>query len=125
MPLRVNSKGYQVVRNIDSPFDWAERQLLTRFVYSSIVMFYGYLFASILAGWLSFHYGAMAVPVWIAGTASFLITCLMIFIGIVRNELPRDGSRNEWLHAGAIERRAKGAHWAEHRTRGHRRGDPD
>jgi len=70
-------------------------------------MSYSYLLASVLVGWLTFHYGAMAMPTWLAGIAAFFATCLVVFLGIVRNELSRSGTREEWLHAGAIERRRR------------------
>jgi len=68
-------------------------------------MSYGYAFASALVAYLIYSELGAFVPGWVAFIAAVPPTCLVMFIGLVRNELPVRGSRDAWLREGAIERR--------------------
>lgn len=68
-------------------------------------MSYGYAFAAVLAAFSVYSHLGVFVPGWVAVVAAVPPTCLLLFIGLVRDELPVRGSRNEWLREGAIERR--------------------
>jgi len=79
--------------------------MLTVSGYKRLAMSSGYLLASVLIGWLTYHYLGFFVPGWVAGLAGFMLACPAVFIGMVRKELPRAGKREDWLKNGAVERR--------------------